>query len=429
MSTTMREPKDSLALTEATGLCRDTLGAPTTAELDRGLDAFLARIAPNKMSPRRLVRWSLAGVGVALCALVALQVTSVIWKRWPAREAPTLTYRIDGGRVLEGGYLRESGHAGMNVVFNEGSRLSLTPGTRTRLRVVDRDSAHVAIERGRGYFQVAHKSNRRWLVDVGPFLVTVTGTVFTVSWDPLREELDLKLREGSVVVSGPASAGEIALRAGQRLVANLARVETVITEETPEQASSEPPSAPPAPAMTSPGLQPSSPGPSPAPVAPTVAQRLGDHQWRRKLALGQWDRILQDAKRIGVEATLSEASSDDLFALANAARYRLRLDLALSALLAERRRFPGSPRALEAIYLLGRVEESRENGAAQAIAWYDEYLTRAPTGTLVGEALGRKMTLTDKLEGPARARSLAEEYLRRFPRGNYAGSARELLAP
>jgi TolA-binding protein len=160
-----------------------------------------------------------------------------------------------------------------------------------------------------------------------------------------------------------------------------------------------------------------------------VAKLAGDHQWSHKLAGGQWDHILQDANRIGIEATLSEASSEDLFALANAARYRHRSDLARSALLAERRRFPGSPRALEAIYLLGRAEEARETGTAQAIAWYDEYLSRAPTGPLVGEALGRKMTLTEKLEGPARARSLAEEYLRRFPKGNYAGSARELLAP
>jgi ferric-dicitrate binding protein FerR (iron transport regulator) len=432
MRTTMSESKDSPALTEATDLCRDSLGPPTMAELDRGLDGFLARIAPNKARPRGLVRWSLAAVAVALCTLVALQVASVYRKRWSAGGAPTLAYRVDGGSVLEGGYLRESGHAGMNVVFDEGSKLALTPGTRSRLRVVDRDSAHVAIDRGSGSFQVAHKSNRRWLVDVGPFLVTVTGTVFTVSWDPLSEELDLKLREGSVVVSGPVSPGEIKLRAGQRLVANLAKVQTVITEETPEQASGEPPSAPPAPAVIPPGVQPPALGPSPVPVASVssdVVKLTGDHQWSRKLARGQWDRILEEAKRFGVEVTLGEASSEDLFALANAARYRHRFDLALSALNAERRRFPGSPRALDAIYLLGRVEEARETGTAQAIAWYDEYLTRAPTGPLVGEALGRKMTLTEKLEGPARARSLAEEYLRRFPKGNYAGSARELFAP
>jgi ferric-dicitrate binding protein FerR (iron transport regulator) len=417
----MSEPKDSPALTKATDLCRNSMGPPTAGELDRGLDGFLTRISPRNTRQRPFLRWSLAAMAVALGTLASLQIASV-WKRWSAGEAQALAYRIDGGSVLEGGYLRESGQAGMNVMFNEGSRLALTSGARARLRSVERDSVHLAIERGKGSFQVAHKSNRRWLVDVGPFLVTVTGTVFTASWDPLTEEFDLRLREGTVVVRGPVSAGEITLRAGQRLVANLARVQTTITEEEPEQARSEPPSAPAAPAMTPPGLQP------PALVA-RRDQPTHDHQWSRKLARGQWDSILRDARRIGVETTLSEASGEDLFALANAARYRNRPDLARSALLAERRRFAGSPRALEATYLLGRVEESRETGTAQAIAWYDEYLTRAPSGSLVGEALGRKMTLTDKLEGPVRARPLAEEYLRRFPKGNYAGSARELLAP
>jgi hypothetical protein len=427
MRMTIGEPKDSPALTKAADLCRDKLGPPTTAELDRGLDGFLMRIAPSQARPRKFVRWPLAGVAVALCTLLAVQVGSVVRARLSA--PATLAYRIDGGNVLEGGYLRESGHAGIGVVFNEGSKLALTPGTRSRLRVVDRDTAHVAIERGRASFQVVHKSNRRWLVDVGPFLVTVTGTVFTVSWDPLSEELDLRLREGSVLVSGPVSAGEIALRAGQRLVANLAKVETVISEEATEHANSESPGPLPALAATPPGLQPSAPGTSPAPVPSADAKLTDDHHWSRKLARGQWDRILEEAKRVGVEATLNEASSEDLFALANAARYRHRLDLARSALLAQRRRFPGSPRALQAIYLLGRVEESRDTGTEQAVLWYDQYLSRAPTGPLAGEALGRKMTLTDKLEGPARARSFAEEYLRRFPKGNYAGSARELLAP
>ena len=68
-------------------------------------------------------------------------------------------------------------------------------------------------------------------------------------------------------------------------------------------------------------------------------------------------------------------------------------------LLAERRRFPDSPRSLDAAFLLGRVEEASDRGLARAIEWYDEYLTRAPAGTYASEALGRKMTLTSKLEG------------------------------
>ncbi|HEY5955971.1 MAG TPA: hypothetical protein VIV60_05435, partial [Polyangiaceae bacterium] len=149
--------------------------------------------------------------------------------------------------------------------------------------------------------------------------------------------------------------------------------------------------------------------------------------WSEELAHGRWDRILDDVRRVGVEATLAEASSDDLFAVADAARFRRQPDLARSALLALRRRFPNSPRALDAIFLLGRIEESRGAGKASALARYDEYLARAPNGPFAGEALGCKMTLTDRLEGPAQARPITAEYLRRFPKGSYAGAARALI--
>jgi TolA-binding protein len=157
-----------------------------------------------------------------------------------------------------------------------------------------------------------------------------------------------------------------------------------------------------------------------------VAKGGGGSRWAEDLANGRWERILEDAQRGGVEATLGKASLEELFVLADAARYRRRPDLARTALLAARRRFPDSPRTLDATFLLGRVEELRQGGRAQAIAWYDEYLARAPTGTLAAEALGRKMMLTGEGEGPARARPLADEYLRRFPNGSYARSARAL---
>ena len=81
----------------------------------------------------------------------------------------------------------------------------------------------------------APASDRRWQVDVGPFLVTVKGTVFTVSWDAATETFELKLRHGRVTVSGPVTGGEIALRAGQRLLVALPQGETVISEPQPEE--------------------------------------------------------------------------------------------------------------------------------------------------------------------------------------------------
>jgi TolA-binding protein len=299
------------------------------------------------------------------------------------------------------------------------------------LRAVDPQGARVAIEQGTAAFQVVPSHDRRWLVEVGPFLVTVKGTVFTVAWDSASERFELRLRHGRVVVSGPISGGDIVLRAGQRLVVNLPKAETLILDDKPEHATAE--AAPPVPAA--PALRPPVAHPRPAPpsppvaVAPAVAAKPeGERRWTDELAGGHWDRILADVERTGVAAALDRAGSEDLFALANAARYRRRTDLARAALLAERRRFPASPRALDAIFLLGRVEESGERGTARAIAYYDEYLALAPSGAYAAEALGRKMTLANELGGPAEARPIAEEYLRRFPRGSYAGSARALRA-
>ena len=231
------------------------------------------------------------------------------------------------------------------------------------------------------------------------------------------------LQHGRVAVSGPG--GEIALHAGQHLVVSLPKAETLITGEAPHAG---PEAAPPA--VT---VLPATPatktarrvasGPSASPPAAKVG---GGRRWAAELARGFWDGILADVDRDGVDATLENASSDDLFALADAARYRRRTDLARAALLAERRRFPRSPRAPDAIFLLGRVEELRAQGAAQAIAWYDEYLAQAPAGAYAAEALGRKMVLTDARAGRATARPIADEYLHRFPGGSYAGAARAL---
>ena len=426
------ESKASRTLTALTELYGTSLEPGTSAELDRGLDALLARVASGRARRPKLIRWSLVGATVALSTLVALKVTSVVHRRVQALEPTALTYRIDGGSVLEGGYLRESGHAGINVFFNEGSKLALTPGTRGRLRAVDKEGALVNLEHGTASFQVTPNHSRRWLVDVGPFLVTVKGTVFTVSWDPLREQFELRLRQGHVVVSGPVSAGEIALRTGQHLIVNLATTATVITEDNPEQ-EGDSVTAPEQQAVSAPSLQPPSEvdnpvGPHRVPASvPRTAKTADLRPWSDELARGHWDRILEDVERIGVESALSKASSKDLFALADAARYRRRPDLARAALLAERQRFPESPRSLDALFLLGRTEESREGGGAPALGWYDEYLAHAGAGALVGEALGRKMILTDKLQGPAQARPIAEDYLRRFPKGSYAGSARALI--
>jgi hypothetical protein len=193
---------------------------------------------------------------------------------------------------------------------------------------------------------------------------------------------------------------------------------------------------------------PPAPAPSERPlpgVARAAAARAAAHAgrggsaWAAALAVGDFDAILAEADREGPRA-LGSRSNDELAALADAARYRRRDELARQALLSQRRRFPASLPATDAAFLLGRLEEGDGGGGSggsgggggsglqRAVAWYDRYLAEAPSGVYASEALGREMVAVQKLHGTARARAIAEEYARRFPSGTYAGAARALLA-
>jgi TolA-binding protein len=426
------EERGRRALAALAELARGSARPPTPGQLDDGLAAVRARIDGERALRRpATLRWALAGTLAVAAVLVAVGVLHP--ERWRAPAAPpALAYRVEGGSLVEGGYLRESSRDGIKLFFAEGTEFLLKPGTRSRLRAVDAAGARIAIEHGAAAFQVTPSSDHRWQVDVGPFLVTVKGTVFTVSWDAATEKFELKLRHGRVTVSGPVSGGEIALRAGQRLRVDLPRSETVISDQKPEEWLESETGA--AVGAAEPGAEPSSatsdkPAVTPGkPRATSPASKLDeDRGWAGAVAAGEFDRILAQVKRDGVKKTLNTAPNADLQALADAARYRVQLDLARDTLLAIRRRFPDSGHARDAAFILGRVEEASDGRLARALEWYDEYLMRSPRGAYAPEALGRKMTLTSKLKGASEARSIAAEYLQRFPSGPYAGPAKTFV--
>lgn len=425
---TPSDPLDSRSLTALTELLRGSARRPSATELDRGLHGLRTLVATGESRGHSTLPRILA-VATVLC--LVLGVGSFLFFRNASHAAPEVVRVewIEGGKILDGGYLSESGQAGIKLFFNEGSRFTLMPGTRGRVRSLTTHGASLAIEHGEASIQITPGPERRWSVEAGPFMVTVTGTDFSVSWDPASERFELRLRHGRVTVSGPVVGQDLGLRPGQRLNVSLPRAETVITEERPEQAAALG-SAPGAGSALAPPKTPGSELTLPvAPVAQpsaTAAAVGTERRWKVALAKGQWDSILADVERDGVDTILQTATSDDLFALADAARYRRRADLARLALVTHRRRFPGSPRSLDALFLLGRVDELGANGRARAIASYEEYLTLAPAGTYAAEALGRKMILSSEVGGPASARHLADEYLRRFPEGSHARAARAI---
>ncbi len=408
-------------------LIHEQRGSMSTRQRVEGGQRLLARAAESRRGARFSMR-VLAGAALAVGVLVVVLAVNGARERLATTSA--LSYAVDDGHVAKGGGIEADSSSPPRLRFSDGTEVLLGPRTKAALRSVDGHGARVSLVEGSAHVDVVHKPAASWLFDAGPFVVVVTGTAFTVRWTPIDEEFDLKMERGTVEVSGPLSDGAISLRSGQHLVVRVRQRETLIRDADDVAAKPADPEDKPAEPAAPPANIGAADGEVSAAIAPPhSSQAAGDRvtkkNWSVQLARGEFESIVQQAERQGLDASLEEASSVDLAALADAARYGRHDDVARRALLAQRRRFPASGAARDASFLLGRLEEARHD-VAGAVEWFDRYLTESPLGTYASEALGRKMVLIQQLYGDDRARPVANEYLGRFSQGTYAARARAL---
>jgi len=362
------------------------------------------------------------------------------------REA-IVTYHLSGVSSDQGGTepstgaaVIEAGAAQAWLSFSDGSEVVLQPGARGRVVATTAHGARVQLDGGSARFSIRHLPGTEWSVAAGPFVVIVHGTVFDVGWSPASEELRVGLISGAVTVRGPMAGGAVSVRPGQRLTARASKGQTRIEGLADVEA----PLAPVVEPIPAPPIQPPTTGAAPEPGRsdaddPTVASRSRvlavreiSANWAARVAAGAFHGVVADAHRLGIRRCLAVAPAASLAALADAARYARRPDLAQQALLAERRRFAGTVGAHDAAFLLGRLAEDGSGDRREALRWYDRYLDevdRAHGSTYAAEALGRRMLALEHLGWIAEARATAAAYLRDFPEGPHAGRAEHLTRP
>jgi ferric-dicitrate binding protein FerR (iron transport regulator) len=158
-----------------------------------------------------------------LAATVVISVGAATFA-WQKHAGARLTYDVSGGLLSDSGYVRSSDPSGARLTFSDGTRVELQDGARARIAAVDAHGARIAIENGHAALTVASRPSATWYVDVGPFVIQVTGTQFDVDWSSYDDTLTVDLHEGSLVVSGPPAPAGVLLRAGQRLVAHEGRL-------------------------------------------------------------------------------------------------------------------------------------------------------------------------------------------------------------
>ena len=372
----------------------------------------------NRRNRKRLM------IGMAATAIVIAGGVAVSRLRegLPARE---LSYRLDNVELPAGGYVLVPDAAESLLAFSDGSKVRMSPRTRGRVVELSPQGARFALESGRVSVDIVQRPRAHWVFQAGPFSVTVHGTSFTVAWNPVEGEFEMRLDKGTVSVSGPVGGSEVWLHAGQALKVSL-------RNQTTPMGTTGAPSVSAVTSGASDEIRPVTASPTGGPAQPVLPARASlprwsNRSWKAALAEGKAAAVVSDAERGGVPAVLEQADSEDLRALAHAARYAGRYALAEQALAAQRRRFPASEPAHEAAFFLGRLHDGDSDGLADALGWYDRYLVEAPSGDYASDALGRKMTILQRWKRRDEALAVAHDYLRRFPDGTYAYAARALI--
>jgi hypothetical protein len=346
--------------------------------------------------PQRI--WALIGA-TAVALTVGLAIAA---NRWSA----TLSYELDGV-TLQKDMIRSGDMPGI-VRFSDGSRVALSPSSALALSVVGNHGALARLTRGSLHVRVTHSRDTDWRFLAGPYEVRVIGTEFDLGWDASLSRMTLVMQEGRVQVVGPADTVRT-LGAGESLVLG------------PPQVQAQVPELPAAPVVAElPAMK------SSESRAAAVAGAAGP-SWTKLVAKGRFDEVVQTADGQGIDRVLAQNGVADLKALAHAAHYTGRTALALRSWTTLQKRFGDTPAGHQAAFFMGRIHD-QQGRPAEALRWFDRYLSNSPNDVYASEALGRKLTLVRRLSGITAAQKLAREYVTRFPKGSYVQTARDMLA-
>ncbi|MBN2196382.1 MAG: FecR domain-containing protein [Polyangiaceae bacterium] len=396
----------SLAARWATALDRSEPVLDEARSQERWIAAFQARSARTGARRRGHFRglWLSAAAVVLLVGGTAVVTgTHGLWHHGPQA----------------GAWLETTTDSAQPLVFGDGSRVEVQGGSRVLVASVDPEGARITVERGAIHADIVHRTDTDWAFESGPFVVQVTGTALTVSWQPSTQEFSVEVQSGSVWVTGPMLDGGRSVVRGQRCRVRIPDARLEVTRLGTESGS---PSEVPSLSVTD------------LPLESNAASEDSGSTSRHRIAAapppsfveleraGKYREALAVAERVGFSAILGGGTTTELMSLERAARLGGRPDLSRSALGACRARFPGTPEAATAAYLLGRSA-----AAGEAAQWFETYLTEHPSGALAREAEGRVIESHHAAGNHAMARATAERYLARYPDGPHAAFAKSVL--
>lgn len=387
------------------------LGEKLGKNLDpRAIDEVWERIEARRGRARLAPRLALLAGALALVLLFVLR------GRAP-HEAVAI--RLATGELLPPSLEAAPSH---DIVLDEGSRLSLSAGTKLLPIVNTGRALALTMGPGKATFDVTPNGPRTWTVEVGLATVTVLGTRFVV----VREEhhVRVEVERGHVRVAGlRVPNGSVDLVAGQWVTIEDGAV-------VPVPASAPPPTGP---------MPSSSPAPSVAPsvsassVAPSVsaprAALSPEPEWHPLAKKGDYGAAYEALGKDGIARETKRATvASELLQVADVARlsgHPAQAVAPLERLLAEH---AGDPSAPQAAFTLGKIQLDALGNARGAAAAFERAIALGLPGALREDAFFRRVEAYAKAGDTTSAHAARASYDAAFPEGRYRAKV-AALAP
>jgi len=273
----------------------------------------------------------------------------------------------------------------------DGSSISLEVGSRGRLDPGARGTLF-DLHEGTASFDVQDQGSKSFSVVAGKYRVVVVGTRFTTAYVPPLE-LRVVVSEGVVQVHSPDRATPLSVNAGETL--ELKGIEFSLSKRIPE---------------------PAAPGESSG--LPAAVSSTSQASWQALYREGKYQNACEVVRAESLGTLQSRLDAATLIDLSSTLRLCGDTAGAMATLGTIRARYPETPQAHDALFLMGRILATAGQ-ARPAISRLDEYLAKGNGGRFAAEALGRLIELHQAVGNQAQARQSAERYLQLAPRGPY----------
>jgi transmembrane sensor len=359
-------------------------------EVDRWWGTIEGRLPPGR-APSVALRPALV---LALAGAAALALAVTTWRSAPASSPlPVTTVAPTAGPLhLEGEaaplaefatnpgefHARFSDHSEIRAAGPASLRLLENSGTRFEVKQL----------RGRVHYEVTPGGPRRWSVDCSLATIEVVGTAFWVEAEERR--VKVRVEHGVVLVKGERVPERV-----QRLAAG----ESI--EISAEQ--------PPAPASAAPSA---SAAPARSPTAASAAS-AEPPRWRELARQGAFREAYAQLGPGGVSGAAAQASTDELFALADVARHSGHPREAVAPL--EKIAGRGGAQGALAAFTLGRIRLDQLGDPGGAVQEFDRALALGLGGGLRDDAAVRRVEALGRSGQRAQAAEAARTLAERQP--------------